>query len=63
MALNVGSEINDCYMFGIGELENIGNHGRIEAAGKDWTIIRDEELDKVIFTNRNLSELEDFLTN
>ena len=58
--LNIGDEIKDCYMYGIGELENIMHKGIIEATGIDWTIIRDVEINKPIFTNRSLDELSIF---
>lgn len=59
--MEIGDKITDCYMYGIGELENIGNPGVIEAAGIDWVIIRDLDLDKPIFTHRSLEELSEFL--
>lgn len=60
--MNIGDTITDCYMQGIGTHDNIGVRGIIEAAGKDWVIVRDEN-DNVVFTNRSLEELYEFLND
>ena len=57
--LNIGDVIKDCYMCGIGDLHNIGERGIIEAAGKDWVIIRTDN-GEVIYTNISLEELSEF---
>ncbi len=59
--MKVGDKIYDCYMGGIGDLENIGNDGFIEAAGKDWVIIRDRETDKPLCYGGSLEQLEEHL--
>lgn len=58
--MNVGDTINDCYLQGIGGIEHSGFKGTIEAADKDWTIIRTQE-DKVIFVNMSPDNLNEFL--
>ena len=58
--MNIGDEINDYYMSGIGDLDNIGNVGVIEAIGKDWAIVRDLVRDDPIFTNKSITELEKY---
>ena len=59
--MQVGSTIYDCYMQGIGTLDNIGNQGVVEAIGRDWVIVRDLREDKPIFVDRSPEELEEFL--
>lgn len=59
--MNIGSIINDCYMKGIGSVQNIMNKGVIEAIGKDWVIVRDTERDEAIFVGRSIIDLEEFL--
>lgn len=59
--MRIGDIIEDCYMYGIGGLHNIGNKGVIEAIGVDWVIVRDKEIDEPIYVHKSISEFEEFL--
>lgn len=60
--INIGDIITfDCYMQGIGNLDNLGNTGILEAYGDDWVIIRDVVKNEPIFINKPLNELLNIL--
>lgn len=59
--MQIGDKIADCFMRGIGDNDNICNAGVVEAIGADWVIVRDKQLDRPIFVDMSIRELEDFL--
>lgn len=49
MSLSIGFKIKNCFMSGFGDTDSSGHHGRVEAIGIDWVVVRDVEIDKPIF--------------
>ena len=63
---HIGLKIRDCYMSGVGGLDNIGDSGVVEHVGIDYMIVRNTERNEPIIVMEpqyyNLDELqnEDF---
>jgi hypothetical protein len=47
----VGMKTNDCYLHGIGNNENIHNHGEIVYVGKYYFVLEDKVLEDAILVN------------
>lgn len=48
----IGEKTNNCYLHGIGRLDNIGHKGAIEFVGRDYFILRDLDNDEVILVEK-----------
>lgn len=57
VVMNNGDEIIDCYMSGVGSMDNMGNKGIIEYVGIDYIIVRDLERNKPIFVEQHYYHL------
>lgn len=49
----IGLKTNDCFLHGIGELEDISNPGAIEFVGSDYFILRNIYRNKAIMVEEN----------
>ena len=53
----VGMKIDDCYMHGVGDLDDINCSGVVEAVGIDWMVVRNQDRQHPIFVKSNSYEL------
>ena len=51
-----GDKVKDCYLGGAGELSDMWCIGTIEAIGGDFTLVRNDETNKLILVSHQLTE-------